>query len=281
MKKIPLFLISFLILFMSEARAYDLHDLLMSANVGPPSCSVINYNSPDNIHKMVVDALNRGEFPSAVLEEYVKYFQNGEYRYSSGVFVSEDGCAVTNSHCVADYDYNNSRIIILWSGIYKAPKCVIKAELIARDNALDLALIKVRSENVVAAKFPAVVFSRNGLRLLDRGISITNPLGLSFSPATFEVNGVRTGKEVNAALGKRQFPDNMEILQISGRIINPGSSGGPLFDESGKFCGIFSQLRTLSDKFNYINTGISFAISAKDIKEWLKIVAPTLSIREE
>lgn len=274
MKKIfLLLLLPMLFLLASETHtyvyAYDLHDLLMSENVGPPSCSVINYSAPDNIHKMVLDALSRGEFPAAVLEENVRYFQNGEYRYSSGVFVDPDGYVITNSHCIADYDHGNSRIVILWSGVYNAPKCIITAELITRDNDLDLALIKVRSGDAMFVKFPTVVFSKKSLRLLDAGISITNPLGFSFSPATFEVNGIRKGHEINAALGKRQFSDKMNVIQISGRIINPGSSGGPLFNMNGEFCGIFAAMRTLSDKGSLMNTGITFAIMAKDIKEWL------------
>lgn len=135
----------------------------------------------------------------------------------SGVILSKDGYIVTNNHVIEG-----------------ASKVTVKtkdgksynADFVGTDKTTDLAVIKIKAENLT----PAVLGKSADLEVGDVAIAIGNPLG--------ELGGTVTSGIISA-LDREINVDNqsMHLLQTSAAI-NPGNSGGGLFNDYGELVGI-------------------------------------------
>jgi len=161
----------------------------------------------------------------------------------SGFFISRDGYIVTNNHVVAD---------AVEITVVLADERELKAEVVGRDPATDLAVIKV-----VGSDFPFVQFEEQAQpRVGDWVIAVGNPFGLGGTATAGIVSG--TGRqnidpEANAGY--------VDFLQIDAAI-NTGNSGGPTFDIYGRVIGVNSAIYTQTGG----SVGIGFAIPASVAK---------------
>ena len=131
----------------------------------------------------------------------------------SGVIWSADGTVVTNSHVVR----GGSSWIELWDGRR------VSAELVKRSNFRDLAQMRVKAENLVAAPL-----RRNAkLRPGEIVVAVGNPLGFQGAAST----GVLHAVGPVPGLGKTPWIQADVMLA-------PGNSGGPLADAEGSVIGI-------------------------------------------
>jgi S1-C subfamily serine protease len=156
--------------------------------------------------------------------------------YGSGVVVSEAGDIVTNEHVIN----NCARIRIQPLGQ--------PVKVVAKDARNDLALLRVEG-----AELPAVrLRSGRNVRLGDDIVAIGYPLKGILSSGAVVTTGV-----VNAMTGVN---DDTSAFQISATV-QPGSSGGPIFDRSGNLVGIV-RARLLSNtqvNAQNVNFGINLA----------------------
>jgi serine protease Do len=111
-----------------------------------------------------------------------------------------------------------------------------RASVIATDAATDLALLAVAADG----RQPATLRSSTDLGAGDPIIAIGNPREMAFS----------VSRGVVAYVGREM--DSIRYLQTD-LTVNPGNSGGPIFDERGHVVGIMSFV--LRD-----TTGVAFAI---------------------
>lgn len=157
----------------------------------------------------------------------------------SGFFISRDGYIVTNNHVVAD---------AVEITVVLADERELKAEVVGRDPATDLAVIKVEGSD-----FPFVQFEEQAQpRVGDWVIAVGNPFGLGGTATAGIVSG--TGRQ-------NIDPDSnagyVDFLQIDAAI-NTGNSGGPTFDIYGRVIGVNSAIYTQTGG----SVGIGFAIPA-------------------
>ena len=134
----------------------------------------------------------------------------------SGFFISADGYVVTNNHVVEGAD----KITVRTSDDRS-----LKATLIGRDAATDLAVIKVEGQG-----FPFVDFEdRAKPRVGDWVVAVGNP---------FNLGGTATAGIVSA-LGRPNVSGSnyVDYMQIDAPI-NRGNSGGPTFDMAGRVVGV-------------------------------------------
>ena len=150
----------------------------------------------------------------------------------SGFFISPDGYIVTNNHVVEHAE--DIKVVL-------TDKRELPAKVIGRDEATDLAVIKVEGAN-----FPFVNFENSAKpRVGDWVIAIGNPFGLG---------GTATAGIVSAY--GRDIGDNfVDFIQIDAPI-NRGNSGGPTFDVYGRVIGVNSAIFSPSGG----SVGIGFAI---------------------
>src|SRR2546421_8087215 len=140
------------------------------------------------------------------------------------------------------------------------------AVLVGVDKVGDVALIKLLPKKE-GQKFPiAKLGDSDKVRAGDWSMAMGNPflLATDFTPTvTFGlVSGVH----------RYQYPEGKGLLEYTDCIqvdtsINPGNSGGPLFNMQGELIGING--RGSFDKRGRVNSGVGYAISINQIKNFL------------
>ncbi|RJG07030.1 DegQ family serine endoprotease [Noviherbaspirillum cavernae] len=151
----------------------------------------------------------------------------------SGFIISADGYVLTNAHVVAESDEITVKL---------TNKREYRAKLIGADPRTDVALLKIDANNL-----PAVPIGDPAkLEVGEWVAAIGAPFG-------FE-NSVTAG--IVSAKG-RSLPDESYVPFIQTDVaVNPGNSGGPLFNMRGEVIGINSQIYSGTGGF----MGLSFAI---------------------
>ena len=161
----------------------------------------------------------------------------------SGFIVSADGVIITNAHVVRD-----AREVI----VKLTDRREFRARVLGSDPKTDIAVLKIDAHNL-----PVVPLGRsNDLKVGEWVLAIGSPYGFD--------NTVTAG--VVSAKG-RSLPDDSNVPFIQTDVaVNPGNSGGPLFNVRGEVVGVNSQIYSQTGGFQ----GLSFAIPidvANGIKE--------------
>ena len=164
----------------------------------------------------------------------------------SGFLISAEGYILTNAHVVDEVD----EVVVKLND-----KREFRAKVIGADERTDIALIKINAESL-----PKVAVGDPGkLKVGEWVVAIGAPFG-------FE-NSVTAG--IVSAKG-RSLPDESYVPFIQTDVaVNPGNSGGPLFNMKGEVVGVNSQIISRSGGY----MGLSFAIPidvAMDVAEQLK-----------
>jgi serine protease Do len=171
--------------------------------------------------------------------EFFRQFQGGKQKpqvmhgMGSGFIVGADGVILTNAHVVKDASEVTVKL---------TDRREFKAKVLGSDPKTDVAVLKINASNL-----PVVTLgSSNGLRVGEWVLAIGAPFG-------FE-NTVTAG--VVSAKG-RSLPDDSGVPFIQTDVaVNPGNSGGPLFNSRGEVVGINSQIYSQSGGYQ----GVSFSI---------------------
>ncbi len=176
----------------------------------------------------------------------------------SGVVISDDGLCLTNFHVVQPTG------AILQCGL--ADGKLYDTVLMGQDKVGDVALVKLLPKKP-GDKFPFVKLGDSDqTRAGEWSLAMGNPFGLAmdFNPTvTF---GLISG------VNRYQPPEGKGTLEYTDCIqidtsINPGNSGGPLFNMKGELIGING--RGSFDKRGRVNSGVGYAISINQIKNFL------------
>ncbi len=164
----------------------------------------------------------------------------------SGFIISGDGYILTNAHVVEAADEITVKL---------TDKREFKAKVIGSDRRTDVALIKIEGSALPTVKFG----DPSRLKVGEWVIAIGSPFG-------FE-NSVTAG--IVSAKGRSLPQENFVPFIQTDAAVNPGNSGGPLFNLKGEVVGINSQIYSRTGGF----MGLSFAIPidvANDIATQLK-----------
>jgi len=175
--------------------------------------------------------------------EFFRRFQQGNGRakprdvptrgMGSGFIVSPNGVILTNAHVVKDANEVTLKL---------TDRREFRAKVLGSDPKTDIAVLKIEANNL-----PVVTLGNTkDLRVGEWVLAIGSPFG-------FE-NTVTAG--VVSAKG-RSLPDDSAVPFIQTDVaVNPGNSGGPLFNSRGEVVGINSQIYSQSGGYQ----GVSFAI---------------------
>ena len=161
----------------------------------------------------------------------------------TGFFIRADGLVATNGHVV-----EGATDITVQVG---EEERTYRAQLIGQDDATDLALLKIESDQ----PFPVLPLGDSDhLEVGEWVVAIGNPFGLSRSVTTGIIS-YKGRRDVNPS-GR---PGYYDFIQTDAAI-NPGNSGGPLLDARGAVIGINAAV-------NPSGQGIGFAIPIGQLKE--------------
>lgn len=151
----------------------------------------------------------------------------------SGFIVSPDGYILTNSHVVAKADEVTVRL---------TDRREFQAKVIGTDPRTDVAVLKIEAQDLPVVR----VGDEQALRPGDWVLAIGSPFGLDNSVTAGIVSA--TSRAVAGEV-------NVPFIQTD-VAVNPGNSGGPLFNLQGEVVGINSMIFSRTGGF----MGISFAI---------------------
>ena len=165
----------------------------------------------------------------------------------SGVIISEDGYIVTNNHVV---DGATKLRVKLNDGR------TYDAELIGKDSATDIALLKIDEQGLPTLPFG----SSDALRLGEWVLAIGSPYNLQ---STITAGIVSAKARALGALSNDPEEFSIESFIQTDAAVNPGNSGGALVNTRGELVGINTLIQ--SQTGSYI--GYSFAVPEAIVKK--------------
>ncbi len=156
-----------------------------------------------------------------------------QHGVGSGFIVSRDGLILTNAHVVADASEVTVKL---------TDRREFKAKVVGSDAQTDIALLRIDARDLPTVKLG----DAKDVRVGEWVVAIGSPYG-------FE-NTVTAGI-VSAT--SRALPDGTYVPFIQTDVaVNPGNSGGPLFNLRGEVIGINAQIYSGTGGYQ----GLSFAI---------------------
>ncbi len=151
----------------------------------------------------------------------------------SGFIISSDGYILTNAHVVDHADEVKVRL---------TDRREFKAKVVGSDRQSDVALLKIDAKDLPTVKLG----NSRDAQVGEWVVAIGSPYGFENSASA----GIVSAKA-------RSLPDSSYVPFIQTDVaVNPGNSGGPLFDLSGRVIGINSQIYSQTGGYQ----GLSFAI---------------------
>lgn len=235
--------------------------LLPSAQAAAPIdfSDLVAQVTPAVVRVTVVKKMTKEEQMQQQLPEMLKKFfgnqiiipnqpkpQAEQKSYGSAFFISQDGYLLTNRHVVDDV--KNVTITL-------NDRRELDAEVVGRDERTDVAVLKVKGKDFPSLK----IGNSNVLRVGEPVLAIGSPFGFDYSASAGIVSATSRSMTVDSAV---------PFIQ-SDVAMNPGNSGGPLFNQRGEVIGINS--RIFSGTGGYM--GLSFSIPidvAMDIADQLR-----------
>lgn len=154
----------------------------------------------------------------------------------SGVIMSKDGYILTNKHVIQNAD---QIVVAMQNGR------IFEASLIGSDNLTDLAVLKIRADNL-----STIPNTKRKLHVGDVVLAIGNPYNL----------GQSVSQGIISALGRNAVGDyngRQNFIQTDASI-NRGNSGGALINSLGELVGISTL--SIGKNANEIAEGLNFAI---------------------
>ena len=198
-------------------------------------------NSTSEIVKKTADSVVEISTESVVTGSFAQqYVQQGA---GSVVIISQDGYILTNNHVI---NGANSVKVRLRDGTE------YDATIIGSDSDNDIALLKVSATGLS----PATFGDSNSLAVGDYVVAIGNPLG--------ELGGTVTDGIISALARKVTIEDTQMTLLQTNAQVNPGNSGGGLFNANGELVGIVNAKQSATEV-----EGIAFAIPINNVLDIL------------
>lgn len=164
--------------------------------------------------------------------------------FGSGVIISADGYIITNNHVIEDAEnievkLNDNR--------------VFPATVVGRDPNTDLALLKIKADNLSFLKYG----DSDKLKVGEWVLAVGNPFNLTSTVTA----GIVSAK--GRSLGILDSDYRIESFIQTDAALNMGNSGGALVDTKGLLVGITSAIYSPSGAY----AGNSFAIPVSIVKK--------------
>ncbi|ELA09003.1 serine protease [Moraxella macacae 0408225] len=186
--------------------------------------------SPEEIAKNQMELLLRRYFGASIPDSLPPAIESS---FGTAFFVSNDGYMLTNHHVVAGAD----KITVTLND-----RRELDAKVIGSDERTDVAVLKVEGVG-----FPALpIGNSDRLKVGEPVLAIGSPFGFDYSASA----GIVSAKS-------RNFAKDTSVSFIQTDVaLNPGNSGGPLFNQKGEVVGVNSRIFTGTGGY----MGLSFSI---------------------
>ena len=213
----------------------------------PNFASIVQQHGPAVVNisvksKLEKTALSRDQFKLDPDDPFSQFFrglpmprmpQVPSRGQGSGFIVSQDGTILTNAHVV-----DGASVVT----VKLTDKREYTAKVVGLDKGSDVAVLKIEATNLPTVRLP----SSDNVQVGEWVLAIGSPYGFENTVTA----GIVSAKS-------RALPDGSYVPFIQTDVaVNPGNSGGPLFNLKGEVIGINSQIYSRSGG----SQGVSFAI---------------------
>ena len=207
------------------------------------------YAAEQTVHAVVHVHIKMAGSPDNPIMQWFYGDRNSKQRevngYGSGVIISSDGYIITNNHVVesaesVDVTLNDKR--------------TYTAKVIGRDPSSDIALLKIKADNLPFIKYG----DSEALKLGEWVLAVGNPFNLTSTVTAGIVSAKGRG-----GLNLNENAYSVESFIQTDAALNMGNSGGALVNTKGLLVGITSAI--LSPNGAY--AGNSFAIPVTIVKK--------------
>ncbi|MEM0079027.1 MAG: trypsin-like peptidase domain-containing protein [Nitrososphaerota archaeon] len=236
-----------------QAKLKDLEEKLSSISSVNKTYGIVMYENvtaPEKVYEKVKNSVVFVRCRTIVQTIFGRTYSTSE---GSGFVYSEDGYIITNYHVVEG---------AVEVQVFFIDKSAYKADIIGTDPYGDIAVLKLK--DLDRKLEPLILGDSSKLRVGQPVIAIGNPFGLTASLTTGVVS--QLGRLLESP-GGRYIPN---VIQFDAAV-NPGNSGGPLLDYSGKVIGITTAIATTTGEF----AGIGFAIPSNLVKKAVESIIST------
>ncbi len=186
-------------------------------------------------------------------------------RTGTGVVIDSEGRILTAAHVVRRLDETE---------VGTSDGKRLAAKVVGRNPYADLALLKVDGANLT----PIELGDSNSLRVGQFVLALANP----FSSAVSATSGIITG--VNRPIGG-WWRFSLQNAIVTDARLNPGYSGGPLVDASGKMVGMnvaYVSNRGIAVPVENIRKSLEKMAKGENVKRaYLGIVSSPIELPEE
>lgn len=245
-----------LLLLGGRVQATDVPDFVELVEQYSPAVVSINATPAEQEPLPEADILPQLPIPedSPFYEYFKRFFDqlpNMPHRpprtsLGSGFIISADGHILTNTHVIQEAE----KITVGLSD-----RRELSAKVVGKDPRSDIALLKIEAENLPVVK----IGDSRKLKVGQWVLAIGSPFGFEHSAT----------QGIISALGRSLPSDTYVPFIQTDAAVNPGSSGGPLFNLDGEVIGINSQIYSRTGGY----MGLSFAVPinvAMDVAEQLQ-----------
>ncbi len=221
---------------------------VVAAHQLPDFVSLVESQGPAVVNISVTGKAEEGDGPNGAMPDIPELFKRfgipqpmpgnpgampERHGVGSGFIISADGYVLTNAHVVAD-----AKDVV----VKLTDKREFTAKVMGVDRKTDVALIKIEAANLPVVRMGSPAETRVG----EWVVAIGSPFGFENTVTA----GIVSAKS-------RELPDEAYVPFIQTDVaVNPGNSGGPLFNMKGEVIGINSQIYSQSGGYQ----GLSFAI---------------------
>lgn len=206
----------------------------------------INFLSTANRVVPGVVHIRTGYGPGVFSLNPLQQYERPVHSSGSGVIISDDGYIVTNNHVIEDA----TNIEVVMNNNQR-----FYAKLVGSDSNTDLALLKIKAQNL-----PFVPYGDSDhLQPGEWVLAIGNPFDLNSTVTA----GIVSAKARNIGILQERNGLSVEAFIQTDAAVNPGNSGGALVNLAGELIGINTAIATSSGSYQ----GYSFAIPVSLVKK--------------
>ena len=171
----------------------------------------------------------------------------------SGVIIAANGYIVTNNHVIE----KASKIEVVLDDKRK-----YEAELVGADPSTDLAVLKVKADNLPFVKYG----NSDDVKVGQWVLAVGNPFNLNSTVTA----GIISAKGRNIDLLRRKDNMGVESFIQTDAVVNPGNSGGALVNLNGDLIGINSAIASHTGSFEGYAFAIPSSLASKVVDDLLK-----------
>ncbi len=209
-----------------------------------------NLTAPEAVYEKVKNSIVLIKSRIVLETLFGKTYTSAE---GSGFVYSPDGYIITNYHVVENAESVQ---------VFFPDRSIYTARIVGVDPYSDLAVLKVEAGEKIL--YPLVFSDSSKLKVGQPVIAVGNPFGLT---ATLTTGVISQLNRLLESPGGRGIPG---VIQFDAAV-NPGSSGGPLLDYSGKVIGVTTAIASTTGEF----AGIGFAIPSNTVLRVVKSLIET------